>query len=571
VPLGDVLFTASAGASVRFAVLGAAPDRQLVIEYRNVRHFLFNGTVTFQVVFFENSPDIRYNYADVVFGSPAFDNGASQTVGVQVMPGLAQQHSFNTAGAVTNNMSLVFSMGSPIAAAGANQVVLPLAQVQLDGSASSDPDGTIASFAWTQTAGTPVMLAGANTATPTFTAPEASGTLTFRLEVTDNEGNAGTDTVDVIINRPPVAVPNDDVRIGTNLVGTLDGTASSDPDGVVVGFQWAQVHGDPVVISNAGTAIATFLSPPTAQFLVFQLTVTDEHGFTDSDLVVVDVFLNLVPVAVAGQDRIVRPGSSVTLDGTDSNDPDGTIASFAWTAPVCFTTEGPCNVTLTGASTATPQFVAPSSAGIVVLSLTVTDDAGATATDLITVGVFLQAPNAVIGAATSCVQGGSTITLDATGSLDADGDIASFAWTQLAGPPVTLTGATSAIASFTGPSQGTLVFSLTITDNDGLVDTAEVTIPIDPAPVAQASASAQVVVAGATVTLDGSQSVDAASFFWRQTAGTTAILSNANAASPTFVARNPTAPFEVVTFELTVTDACGATSTDTVSIVVVRT
>ena len=42
-------------------------------------------------------------------------------------------------------------------------------------------------------------------------------------------------------------------------------------------------------------------------------------------------------------------------------------------------------------------------------------------------------------------------------------------------------------------------------------------------------------------------------------------------ASPTFVARNPLVPFEIVTFELTVTDACGATSVDTVSIVVVRT
>ena len=50
-------------------------------------------------------------------------------------------------------------------------------------------------------------------------------------------------------------------------------------------------------------------------------------------LIVVDVFLNLAPVADAGQDRTVRPGASVTLDGSGSHDPDGTIASFEWGNP----------------------------------------------------------------------------------------------------------------------------------------------------------------------------------------------------------------------------------------------
>lgn len=76
-------------------------------------------------------------------------------------------------------------------------------------------------------------------------------------------------------------------------------------------------------------------------------------------------------------------------------------------------------------------------------------------------------------------------------------------------------------------------------------------------------------VAGTTVTLDGSQSVDAASFFWRQTSGTTAFLSDSRAVSPTFVATNPQAAFELATFELTVADACGARSTASVAIVVV--
>ncbi|HET7502490.1 MAG TPA: S8 family serine peptidase [Kofleriaceae bacterium] len=561
---------AGAGASVVTATLGNAPNRQFVIEYRNVPHFSNTGAATFQVIFFEGSPNIRFNYADVTFGSAAFDRGASATVGIQVTGGVARQFSLNTA-SLSDNLSLLWTMGAPIAAAGPDQFVLPGATVHLDGTSSRDLDGTIASFAWTQTAGPPVVLQGANTATPSFTAPTASGTMTFRLEVTDNEGKLGSDTVDVTVDQPPVAVPNPDFRIGTNLLGTLNATASHDPDGVIVGFHWKQIHGDPVTINNADTQIATFLSPPTAQFLVFQLTVVDEHGFTGTDVVVVDVFLNLVPVASAGQDRIVRPGASVTIDGTASHDPDGTIVSYAWTVPACFTTTGPCTITLAGASTATPQFVAPSTSAVVTLRLTVTDNAGAVATDTITIGVFLQAPSAVITAATACVQGGATVTLDATRSLDPDGEIVSYAWTQVSGPPVVLTGATSATASFAAPAAGTLVFSLTVTDNDGLVATRQVTIPVDPPPVARATASAPVVVAGTTVTLDGSLSTDAVSYSWRQTAGTAATISDPSAASPTFVAANPAAAFELVSFELTVTDACGARSTASVTIVVVRT
>jgi serine protease len=565
----DDLFPPSGG-TIRFEAIGMAPNRQLVIEWRNIPHISVGGSAaTFQIVFFENSPNIRYNYADVVFGNPAFDNGASATVGVQVTAGVAQQFSFNTA-ALSNNLSLLFTMGAPQANAGPDQVVLPNTLVTLDGTGSTDLDGEIVSFAWTQIAGQPVVLTGADTATPSFTAPDPSGTLTFRLDVADDEGNLGSDTVNVIVNRPPVAVPNPDFRIGTNLRGTLDARASTDPDGVIVGFQWTQVHGDPVVIQNAGTQLATFISPPTPQILIFQLTVTDEHGFSDSDLIAVDVFLNLVPVAAAGQDRIARPGSTVTLDGSGSRDPDGTIVAHSWTTTACFTVEGPCTITLEGADTATPSFLAPRAAGVVVLELTVTDNAGAISTDSITIGLFLQAPNPQIIAQTACVAGNSTQALDGSRSIDPDGTIVSYEWTQIAGPPVVLSGANSSVASYTTPAAGTLVFALTVTDDDGLFSTTQVTVPVDPPPVANAVASAQVVLSGATVTLDGSASIDAASFFWRQIAGTTAVISNGNSAVASFVAPRPAAPFEVDVFELLVTDACGFTSSDTVSVVVVR-
>src|SRR4051794_40417965 len=73
---------------------------------------------------------------------------------------------------------------APIANAGANQTVSSGVTVTLNGTASSDPDGTIASYAWTQTAGTPaVTLTSGAPSQPTFPAPTVAtaATLSFSL------------------------------------------------------------------------------------------------------------------------------------------------------------------------------------------------------------------------------------------------------------------------------------------------------------------------------------------------------------------------------------------------------
>lgn len=95
---------------------------------------------------------------------------------------------------------------APVANAGPNQTVNPAAAVTLNGSASSDPDGDALTFAWTQTAGTAVVLSGANTATATFTAPNAAETLTFQLSVSDGALSA-TDSVDIGVNTPVQQTP----------------------------------------------------------------------------------------------------------------------------------------------------------------------------------------------------------------------------------------------------------------------------------------------------------------------------------------------------------------------------
>ena len=99
---------------------------------------------------------------------------------------------------------------APVAAAGADQVAAAGARVTLDGSGSADPDGTIAAYAWVQTAGDVVALDDAGVVMPAFDAPSsgAEQTLVFLLTVTDDDGAMSSDEVNVVVAAfvPPTPV-----------------------------------------------------------------------------------------------------------------------------------------------------------------------------------------------------------------------------------------------------------------------------------------------------------------------------------------------------------------------------
>lgn len=169
----------------------------------------------------------------------------------------------------------------------------------------------------------------------------------------------------------------------------------------------------------------------------------------------------------------------------------------------------------------------------------------------------------------------TVVTLDGRGSSNpGPGTALSYAWTQTAGPAVTLSDATSAQPTFNAlevTADTVLTFQLTVSDEFASnTDTVDITVrDVNRAPVADAGPD-QSVDERVLVTLDGQGSSDpepgtTLSYTWTQTGGPSVALSDAASAQPTFT---PEVPADaVVVFQLTVGDGA-ASSTDTVSITV---
>jgi hypothetical protein len=406
----------------------------------------------------------------------------------------------------------------PTADAGPNQTVDEGVTVTLDGSNSSDPDNDISSYQWNQTGGLSATLSDTSAARPTFTAPNvgsSGASLTFQLTVTDSGGLQSTDTCIVNVswvNLPPTANGGPDQTVNEGDTVTLDGSNSSDSDDSIASYLWSQTAGPPVTLAG-----------PTA---AHQLTVTDSGGLQATDVCTVTISsVNLPPVADAGPDQIVNEGDTVTLDGSNSSDPDDSIASYLWSQ-----TAGP-PVTLADPSAAQTTFSAPvvgSGGASLTFMLRVTDGFGSEATDTCIVNITNgNLPPTADAGPDQTVDEGDTVTLDASNSTDPDDGIASYLWTQTAGPPVTLSNTTAVQPTFTapdvGPSGESLIFQLTVTDSGGLqaTDSCIVTVSWVNLPPAANAGPDQTVDEGAAVTLDGSNSTDPddgiASYSWSQT------------------------------------------------------
>jgi hypothetical protein len=94
---------------------------------------------------------------------------------------------------------------SPKADAGDNQKAEVNTEVKLDGSDSSDEDGKIVSYKWEQTDGPEVDLKQSDEQTTSFDVPSsaADSKLVFKLTVTDDKDDSGSDDVTVEVEKIP--------------------------------------------------------------------------------------------------------------------------------------------------------------------------------------------------------------------------------------------------------------------------------------------------------------------------------------------------------------------------------
>ena len=309
--------------------------------------------------------------------------------------------------------------------------------------------------------------------------------------------------------------------------------------------------GSGATLSSTTAASPTFVADVAGDY-VAQLIVNDGTDDSAADTCghhgPAWLSMNNPPVANAGLDQNVTVNDTVTLDGSGSTDADGDALTYLWSLSV----PGGSGATLSDPTAVSPTFVADV-AGDYVAQLIVNDGTEDSAADTATItasAVPVNNPPVADAGLDQSVLAGDTVTLDASGSSDADGDALTYSWSLSVplGSGATLTDPTAIIQTFVADVDGDYVAQLIV--NDGEDDSAPDSVVIMAAlpaanqpPVANAGPD-QAVVVGATVTLDGSGSsdpdADPLTYSWSVTsvpAGSGATLSDATAVGPSLRGR----------------------------------
>ena len=233
----------------------------------------------------------------------------------------------------------------PIADAGPDQTAFVGDTVSLDGTGSTDPEGSSLNFSW-EIVSKPVdslaELSSTSVASPTLVLDYA-GTYTLRLVVNDGQLDSEESLVTITtINRAPTAQAGADVEILLGETANFDGSSSSDPDGDTLNYSWiiaSAPSGNTAVLVGEDTSTPSF-TPDAAGVYQIELAVTDSEPLSATDTLVLTVIQpNRAPTATPTSETVDEDNTlSITLEGEDL---DGDALTFS-------VDSNPANGTLSG-------------------------------------------------------------------------------------------------------------------------------------------------------------------------------------------------------------------------------
>ncbi len=333
------------------------------------------------------------------------------------------------------------------------------ATVSLNGTGSTDNDGTISLYAWTAN-NTSITITDADKAEASFTAPPVTEdtTLAIKLVVTDDDGATGSANHTMTINdvnRPPTITLNgEDPATAERYVTYTDaGAACADPDG------------DDVTLTNSSNVDTDTI--PLAPYL-YTYSCTDQHGLAAQNVTrAVHVEDTVTPVLS------LNGLSSVSLTVGDTYTDDGATCTDSG-RPITVTVSGLDAVNTDAAGQYDVVYACSdgyNSPDPVTRTVTVTEPAIMPPPPPPDGNV---PPTASISAPSRAAEG-TQVTLDGTGSADTDGTIQSYNWTA-GNPAVTITGGNQETASFTAPQVAedtSLLITLKVTDDYGATGSAQ--------------------------------------------------------------------------------------------------
>jgi hypothetical protein len=365
----------------------------------------------------------------------------------------------------------------------------------------------------------------------------------------------------------PFAKAGGKIRAISGYTVNLDGTGSI---GTGLKYNWSAPAG--ILLSDSTVSKPTFIAPSTPDSSVYSiiLVVKDSINTSSPDTVFVHVIHDYIPIANGGGNKTAAPNTNVSLDGSQSRDPNGNNLTYSWTIPT--------GITVNKTDTAVISFLTPSPlVNTDYKFVLVVNDGKLNSnpdTVVLTVSKFNLPPNADAGNGKT-VDPATQVVLDGSASTDPNGDKLTYHWTVPAG--ISVSNVDTAVITFVAPSPDVKTsYKFFLVVNDGQLnsnpDTLILTVnAVHHKPTVNAGID-QTVNAGVLVTLTGSYSADSTGippmYSWTIPNGIT--VNKADTFQISFTAPSP-ANTTLYTFILVVNDGIVNSNPDTVVVTVLGT